>query len=397
VGDGAADTTLSLGANVLSFSATHRYLDNRAGDSAYTIDVAVTDKDGAVGTGTTMAVVKNVSPTVEAGANFEVIALHTATIAATFTDPGTKDTHTALINWGDGNVQAGVVSENAGSGNVTGSHVYPFPGSYVVTVVVMDKDSGMGSDTLTVAVLGPTDLKSRAAASLMPYKAESKEIESAIGNIRDSLETTLWLDAIRIDPQHGQKVFDNEEQAVGKLVQLINKQNGKDKNDQVSAAALAAARRAVDAMVEADRLLAVTLTNDAAGMTVVDPKRKDQVARELAAALEEIVKGNVERDAGNFDKAIDRYREAWGHAGQAMEQSITGTRFLAQLAIAKAQTLVPSDPAGQSKVTKEIAQARSELTAGDADLATSSWDKAKEHFKKALDTALGAIDDAVGK
>jgi len=192
-------------------------------------------------------------------------------------------------------------------------------------------------------------------------------------------------------------VFDNEKQAVGKLVQLINKQNGKDKNDQVSAAALAAARQAVDAMVEADRLLAVTLTNDAAGMTVVDPKRKDQVARELAAALEEIVKGNVERDAGNFEKAIDRYREAWGHAGQAMEQSITGTRFLAQLAIAKAQTTVPSDPAGQSKVTKEIAQARSELTAGDADLATNSWDKARERFKKALDTALEAIDDAVGK
>jgi len=117
----------------------------------------------------------------EAGANFEVIALHTAAIAATFTDPGTKDTHTALINWGDGNAQAVWSARTAGSGNVTGSHVYPFPGSYVVTVVVMDKDSGTGSDTLTVTVLGPTDLKSRAAASLMPYKAESKEIESAIG------------------------------------------------------------------------------------------------------------------------------------------------------------------------------------------------------------------------
>ena len=43
-GDGSADTTLNLGAGVLTFSTTHQYLDNQPGNAPFTISVTVTDK-----------------------------------------------------------------------------------------------------------------------------------------------------------------------------------------------------------------------------------------------------------------------------------------------------------------------------------------------------------------
>ena len=49
-------------------------------------------------------------------------------------DPGS--THTSTIDWGDGTVEAGVVSGSGGSGTVSGSHVYPENGVYTVTVTV---------------------------------------------------------------------------------------------------------------------------------------------------------------------------------------------------------------------------------------------------------------------
>jgi len=55
---------LQLDANVLTFSASHQYLDNPTGQPSgkYTITVTVTD-DGSSGTGTAQVEVDNVAPT----------------------------------------------------------------------------------------------------------------------------------------------------------------------------------------------------------------------------------------------------------------------------------------------------------------------------------------------
>jgi PKD repeat protein len=72
---------------------------------------------------------------------------------ATFTDPGTADTHTATVDWGDGTPpEPGVVDEAHGSGTVAGSHVYADNGVYTVTVTVTDDDGASDSDTLTMTV-----------------------------------------------------------------------------------------------------------------------------------------------------------------------------------------------------------------------------------------------------
>jgi hypothetical protein len=106
-------------------------------------------------------------------------------------------------------------------------------------------------------------------------------------------------------------------------IQLLEKlfKEDKGKKDEVSAEALACAESAIERLVRADRILAETLMIDAAGVTVVDPNNQDKVDRELAKASEELLKGDAERDAGKFDKAIQRYRKAWEHACHAIKEA----------------------------------------------------------------------------
>ena len=58
--------------------------------------------------------------------------------SATFSDPDTLDTHTAVWDWDDDTTSAGVVTEENGVGSVTGSHTYEEAGVYTVTLTVED-------------------------------------------------------------------------------------------------------------------------------------------------------------------------------------------------------------------------------------------------------------------
>jgi hypothetical protein len=49
-------------------------------------------------------------------------------VRATFTDPGTLDTHTATIDWGDGTVTSGAIDPT--NRTVTGSHTYSSNGTF---------------------------------------------------------------------------------------------------------------------------------------------------------------------------------------------------------------------------------------------------------------------------
>jgi PKD domain len=117
-----------------------------AQNGSYTVSGAIVDKDDGVSTYTTTVTVNNVAPsvgtpTVSSKSNCSV------SISASFTDPGVLDTHTATINWGDGNTTAGTVSESNGSGTVTGSHTYLTPGVWSITVTVTDSDGGVGTSS----------------------------------------------------------------------------------------------------------------------------------------------------------------------------------------------------------------------------------------------------------
>jgi ELWxxDGT repeat protein len=92
----------------------------------------------------------NLPPTVDAGPDQTITAGVTFSLTASFTDPGVDDTHTAVVDWADGTLEAGMVDQVVGT--VSGSHVYSTTGQYSVTVTVTDDDGGEHSDALTVTV-----------------------------------------------------------------------------------------------------------------------------------------------------------------------------------------------------------------------------------------------------
>ncbi|WP_200343556.1 PKD domain-containing protein [Halochromatium glycolicum] len=128
---------------------SHTYVE----DGSYTVTVTVTDDDAGEGSATLTATVANADPVVDAGADQATTGSTSISLApATFTDAGTADTHTAEIDWGDGTVADGSISQGAGSGSVAGTHSYSQAGTYSVQVTVTDDDGGSGSDSFQVTV-----------------------------------------------------------------------------------------------------------------------------------------------------------------------------------------------------------------------------------------------------
>ena len=96
--------------------------------------------------------VHNVPATANAGPDRTADTGDPVTTTASFTDPGTGDTHTAFINWGDGTVTPAVVTEANGSGTTVGTHTYNVSGFFAVTVTVTDSDRDPGSDSFNIRV-----------------------------------------------------------------------------------------------------------------------------------------------------------------------------------------------------------------------------------------------------
>jgi hypothetical protein len=123
----------------VSFSATG--LD---GPSTHTIAVQITDSGGLSASDEATVEVINVAPTVGLIAA-PVAPVQVGTVinaSATFTDPGTPDTHTAVFDWGDISTSVGTVDQIGGT--ASGTHTYTSAGVYTVTLTVTDDDGDAG-------------------------------------------------------------------------------------------------------------------------------------------------------------------------------------------------------------------------------------------------------------
>jgi hypothetical protein len=157
-GDGSSASTFPLGPGVLSFSpVSHQYLDNPAGQphGTFAIQVHVTDDDGSSATGSMAVEVDNVAPTVGtiSAPVTPVIVGSVVSASASFSDPGVRDTHTAVWDWGDGTTSAGTVTEANGSGSVSGGHAYSAAGVYTLMLTVTDNNGGSGQSVFQYAVV----------------------------------------------------------------------------------------------------------------------------------------------------------------------------------------------------------------------------------------------------
>jgi len=135
------------------------------GPAKVSVTLRVTDSSTS-SAGTDMAVIDvvNVPPVVsidsitdETGAEIGVdvpdaIVGQTIYLTGSLTDPGTQDTHTARVDWDDGNVD----DLGAVAGTINASHIFSAPGQYVITLTVTDDDTGEGSATRQISVREPS-------------------------------------------------------------------------------------------------------------------------------------------------------------------------------------------------------------------------------------------------
>ncbi|MCL4876277.1 MAG: DUF11 domain-containing protein [Anaerolineae bacterium] len=162
-GDGSPIQTVLLPSGAVSFSLPHVYLDdNPTGTPSdiATINLTITDETSDSSTATASLSVNNVAPALS---NVTMTSPldegGTATLAGNITDPGTLDTFTLNINWGDGS-PAQTVNLAAGSTTFNVTHVYrddhPIAGTssdnFIVSVNIADDDTGSDTEVANIVV-----------------------------------------------------------------------------------------------------------------------------------------------------------------------------------------------------------------------------------------------------
>lgn len=146
-GDGSKveNATVSMSENSGLVEGTHIYND----DGNYNVTVSVCDQEGDCGEDSFEVTVNNVAPVLSV-INDQFIyedALFER-IIATFSDVGSADTHTAVVDWGDGSKNDGIITQ--AEGTVAATHMYSDPGRYDVTITITDDDGDEDSGTFSI-------------------------------------------------------------------------------------------------------------------------------------------------------------------------------------------------------------------------------------------------------
>ncbi len=151
-----------------NFTLTHQYLDDNPTNTdqdTYAISATVTDDDTLTDSDTTSVLVKNVAPTLTVDPITGVGAMDDkatvddlVTLSGSFTDPGTLDTHTVVIDWGEiddndpDNTTLDQTVLTIGANDprsFSETHQYTTGGIFTVTVTVTDDDTGVDVDSST--------------------------------------------------------------------------------------------------------------------------------------------------------------------------------------------------------------------------------------------------------
>jgi hypothetical protein len=169
------------------------------------VAVRVDDGQGETDEATASLTVANTPPTVSAGADATINVGDTLAAAGSFADLG-ADTWTATVDYGDGTGPQ-PLSLNADK-TFALEHVYDQSGTFTVTDIVTDDESGEGSDTLLVEVVAPSlDVDANGTADALTDGI--LVLRYLFGFTGDALvEDALAPDATRTDPVEVQDFVD---------------------------------------------------------------------------------------------------------------------------------------------------------------------------------------------
>ncbi|MEO8195177.1 MAG: PKD domain-containing protein [Thermoanaerobaculia bacterium] len=204
--DGAsseADAATEEGFGIVT--ASHTYAD----DGDFSIQACVEDDAGARDCGSFPLLVLNLPPAITPAADASGVADSSARFAlATFTDPGTLDSHQATVDWGDGTVEEAEVEEDGGAGTVAATHAYDLSGSYPVAVCVTDDDGATACTDLVLTIGGsPPQLRAEKSATVFDRDGDGRatpgdDIVYRIEVFNDALEPATSVRVIDPVPAH---------------------------------------------------------------------------------------------------------------------------------------------------------------------------------------------------
>ncbi len=416
-GDGTPTTALPLN-NDKTFDLEHVYADN----GSYNVIVCVTDNGGALGCDWVIQDVTNAGPAVEAGEDQIVTEGDLVSLdPAGFHDQGSTDSHTAAIDWGDGEpIDDGAVTEApfgppgsvAGAdGTVAGSHVFVDNGVYTVQVCVTDDDLAATCDELTVTVLN--------ANPVVDAGADITTVEGQEFDPDDS-----FTDASVVDTHTGSIDWGDGTSGPAAVVQGAGSGNTISSHEY---------------LVEGIYTVQVCITDDDGGsgcdtkvVTVITPFAMRELAVRSLASLGSI-SGEVSKaldliaesledywiDGSHLDpkdgekvfgyekSAMSELMNAIEHRDQdglsdedvavilaAIDALIAGDIHLAETALTEAAAITGLNSGQQDKVDEEIAKGYEELAKGHEEMADGYPDKAVDQYMKAWSQAMKAFDEA---
>jgi hypothetical protein len=138
--------SFSDGSSGSELTTTHAFAD----DGNFTAELSVTDGEFTASDQAEVTVT-NVAPTVSTGAGSSLVAGTTHVLQAEFADPGALDAPWSYaVNWGDGTKIT--TGNTASSGALSLPHTYKQAGVFNITIVISDKDGGVGTGGYTVTV-----------------------------------------------------------------------------------------------------------------------------------------------------------------------------------------------------------------------------------------------------
>src|SRR5207253_2261770 len=143
-GDGSTpDSAADLSAGVTTFGATHVFADT----GTYSVVVTLSDSASHTVTASSSVSPTNVAPAVGSLSlsPSSVVDHQTVTVSGSFTDPGTADSFTLTLNWGDGTSSSQSLS--AGTRSFSASHAYNAAGPVTIQATVADRDLAKSSSS----------------------------------------------------------------------------------------------------------------------------------------------------------------------------------------------------------------------------------------------------------